>query len=184
MNSLLKTAIVCTALPVTTAGGVLGYNHVSVGAPVADAVASDTRSDGLTLRAHFGGYVNAGTLVLDLSRVDAAAPADLWRVLFQSAEVLHTRGRRFERVVVARDGSPVFLLEGDDFARIGAQRVSGENPVYMIRTLPSKLHHPDGRAAYGEWSGGFLGVLVREMEDGNAAARRWAAGAALAGEGM
>jgi hypothetical protein len=50
--------------------------------------------------------------------------------------------------------------------------------LYMIRKLPSMLHHLDGNPAYGEWEGGLFGVLAREMEDANTAASRWAAGSA------
>ncbi|HEX8431426.1 MAG TPA: hypothetical protein VF625_09070 [Longimicrobium sp.] len=115
--------------------------------------------------------------MLDLTRADAVAPIDLWRALFQSAEAFHANGRRFESVVLARAGTPIFIMKGEDFAQVGAQRSSGENPVYLIRKLPSKLHNLDGSAAYGEWSGGLFGVLTQEMEDSNSAASRWATGA-------
>jgi hypothetical protein len=180
MSSPFSGLTIGAALAVASIGGIAAFNYVSVGAPVSQAVSSDSRNAGLTLGAHFGSYVDPGTLVLDLSRTDAVAPIDLWRALFESAEAMHANRRRFRIVVLARAGKPVFVMKGEDFAEIGEQRSYGENPLYMIRKLPSKLYRPDGRQAYTEWSGGLLGVFGAKMQDGNAAAQQWAAGSATA----
>jgi hypothetical protein len=85
-------------------------------------------------------------------------------------------GWTFEKVVLARAGTPVFLVKGAEFSTIGAEFGAGQNPVYLIRTLPEKLFRPSGEAAFGRWQGGLLGVLGKQMEDANEAARQWAAG--------
>jgi hypothetical protein len=102
---------------------------------------------------------------------------DLWRSLFQVAEAFHEADRRFEQVELARNGTVVFRLSGEDFQTIGNQFGYGENPVYMLRKLPGMLKRPDGSAAYGEWVGGFLGVALREVEESTDAAHAWAGGA-------
>ena len=155
---------------------VLLANVVLAWRPVSKALSEDSRNSGYVLRAHLGGYVNPSTLVLDLREVKLAAPVDLLRGVFQSAGALHSAGRRFDRVVLERQGTPVFLMKGQDFADIGAQQTSGENPVYMIRKFPSKLYRPDGTAAYGEWTGGIFGVLKNEMEDVTHAITEWSGG--------
>ncbi len=68
------------------------------------------------------------------------------------------------------------MMTGDDFRRLGESFAAGENPVYLIRTWPEKLHHPDGTAAFGTWEGGIFGVLTRQMQDANAAGKQWAEG--------
>jgi hypothetical protein len=174
MRKLIGLALICGAF-VTT---ILLAGYMRVGKPVADAMASDPRNGALRLTARHAYHVNPRVLVLDLKSAESASPADLWRIVFDAAEALHEHERKFDQVILARRGTPVFLLSGSDFESLGNQREYGENPVYMIRKLPSMLHHPDGNAAYGEWEGGLFGVLAREMEDVNSAASRWAEGGA------
>lgn len=174
-------ALLSTAVAVPAA--VYLFNVATVGRPVSQALAADLRNDGFTLRAHLGSYVRPGVLVLDLVAVEEAAPLDLLRGLFQAAEVFHERDRTFDRVEMARGGETVFVLEGDDFATLGSEFAFGQNPVYMIRTLPEKLYRPDGTRAYGTWTGGLLGVLGQQMNDTNDAARRWVSGGDAAESG-
>jgi len=99
-----------------------------------------------------------------------------FRGLFQSAKALHLSGRRFDRVVLARSGKPVFAMTGDSFVSLGEELEAGQNPIFLIRTLPEKLHDPDGNPAFGRWEGGWLGVMGKQMEDVNQAARQWIGG--------
>jgi hypothetical protein len=150
----------------------VGLDHSTVARPVAAKLAADSRNAAFSLEAHYG--ADARTLVLDLREVGAAAPADLWRGLFQSAEALHREGLSFDQVVLQRSGSPVFLMSGKDFATLGAEFADGQNPVYLLRILPEKLERPDGTPAFAKWEGGLLGVTTKQMEDVNAAAKEWA----------
>ncbi len=153
-----------------------GLNFALVDQPVKSMLSADPRNKGYSLSARYGHYVNPSVLVLDLREVDSAAPVDLFRALFQSAEALHKAGRRFDKVVLARAGTPVFLMDGEEYSSIGSEFSRGQNPVYMIRTLPEKLFQPSGQAAFGQWEGGLLGVLGKQMEDANEAAQLWVSG--------
>jgi hypothetical protein len=155
---------------------VWGLNYLLVGRPVERKLNDDPRNRGYSLSAHFGYYLDPNTLVLDLRRLESPAPVDLFRALFQSAEALHELGWTFERVVLARAGTPVFFMKGAEFSTVGAEFGRGQNPVYLIRTLPEKLFRPSGEAAFGRWEGGLLGVLGKQMKDANEAAQQWAAG--------
>jgi hypothetical protein len=172
MRKFISVVLICVGF----FAAVLLVEYVRVGKPVADAIAMDPRNEALRLTARHSYHVNPRVLVLDLKAAESASPADLCRVVFDAAEALHDHERKFDQVVLARSGTPVFLLSGSDFELLGNQRDQGENPVYMIRKLPSMLRHPDGSLAYGEWEGGLFGVLAREMEDVNSAASRWAEG--------
>lgn len=140
--------------------------------PVKKILDGDSRNAAFSLEAHYG--TDAQTLVLDLIDAGSAAPADLWRGLFQSASALESEGLNFSQVVLARNNAPVFLLDGDEFSTIGDEYGYGENPLYLIRTLPEKLKHPDGQPAYDTWTGGWLGVTAEQIEDANEAASEWA----------
>lgn len=153
---------------------VYGANYMLVGQPVAAAIDSDGRNSGYVLKAHYSHYTDPTTLVLDLQSISSAAPADLFRGVFQSAEALQSSGRRFDRVILARAGKPVFIMKGDDFASIGSEYAAGQNPVYLMRTFPEKLYKPSGESAFSTWDGGWLGVLTEQMKDLTEAGRQWA----------
>lgn len=155
---------------------VWGLNYLLVGQPVASKIGADPRNAGYSLSAHYRYYLDPTTLVLDLADVSSAAPIDLYRAVFQSAEALHTAGRRFDQIILARSRKPVFVIKGADFSTIGAEFGAGQNPVYLIRSLPEKLYRPSGEAAFGRWEGGWLGVLGKQVGDVNRAAEQWAVG--------
>ena len=162
------------SVPVVAVLVVWSLNYMLIGRPVERKLGADLRNRGYSLCAHYRFYIDTSTLVLDLRSLESAAPVDLFRALFQSAEALNESGRTFEMVVLARSGTAVFLMKGDDFRATGAEFSGGQNPVYLIRTLPEKLLQPSGVAAFHSWEGGLLGVLGKQMEDANEAARQWA----------
>ena len=141
---------------------------------VAEALGGDSRNDAFSLSAHLGDYEDPSALVLNLEDVGNAAPVDLWRGLFQSAEAFSESGRTFDRVIMARSDVAVFTLDGPEFSKLGTEYANGQNPVYLIRTLPEKLQTPEGASAFDSWSGGLLGVTAEQMEDANEAALQWA----------
>ena len=149
-------------------------NYFFVQKPVADTIRADSRNYGYKLTARLQYYILPSTLILDLVKVKSVAPVDLFRGLFQSAEVFSDARRRFDKVILARNGKPIFEISGSDFWTLGSEYGSGQNPMYLIRTLPEKLYRPNGRPAYSTWEGGFLGVVSRQMEDATDAAHTWA----------
>lgn len=146
--------------------------NATIAVPVGLALSKDERNVGFTMIAHRSFGVHPTEITIDLLSADGAAPIDLYRGLFQAAEALE--GRHFDKVILARRGSAVFVMDGADFAMLGSSFASGENPIYLIRTLPEQLYLPDGTQAFESWSGGFLGVLGAQMQDVNDAARMWA----------
>jgi len=155
-------------------GAVWVVNYLMIGQPISEKLSSDPRNSGYSISAHFQYYVDPSILVLDLRSVSAAAPLDLLRGVFESAETMSLSGHQFSRVVLERSGSPIFFLSGADFVTLGREYAGGQNPVYLIRTLPEKLYTMSGRSAFGRWEGGLIGVLGKQMEDVAQAAREWA----------
>jgi hypothetical protein len=162
------------ALPLLAGIFVWSLNYLLIQRVVSLALDSDSRNAGYSIAAHYRSYVEPSTLVLDLRDVSSATPLDLFRGLFQSAAALAAAGRRFDRVILARGGMPVFMMSGEDFGRLGAEFAAGQNPVFLIRTLPEKFRKPTGESAFAHWEGGVLGVLGKQMEDATEAGRRWA----------
>jgi len=76
---------------------ILATNFFLVGNPVKSALAKDSRNERFKLVAHYRYYVDPTTLVLDVRSLNEAAPVDLLRGLFQSAEVFHDEAALFPR---------------------------------------------------------------------------------------
>jgi hypothetical protein len=153
--------------------------NLSVWAPAASALSKDSRNaDAAQVHVYRSWLIHPRDITIDLVSVDTAAPVDLMRALFQVAATM--KGRKFGRVTLARQGRPVYQMSGEDFTALGQAYDANENPVYLIRTLPESLKRPDGTEAFGTWTGGWLGVLSRQMEDVNAFAQGWVEGEAPA----
>lgn len=96
--------------------------------------------------------------------------AGMDRMLFKAAEALQNRS--YDSVVLAYRGEARFLMDGAYFQEIGATRQT-QNPVYTMRTMQEHLSDPDGTPAFQQWSGGWLGVLGKQLEDHNEFHKRW-----------
>lgn len=166
-----KLAVGIIALALLALASVLVWNHVALQRPLSTVLASDPRNSGVEARAHFRGYLRSTELVFDLRSVGAdKAPVDVFRVLLQFAQAL--RDRQFSKVVLAHRGTPKFQFKGDYFQLLGRE-YGAQNVVYTMRTLPENTYRPDGGQAFGQWTGGLLGVLKEQMEDFNEFHQQW-----------
>lgn len=146
--------------------------NASVALPVSSKLAEDPKNRGVFLVAHRSLLVHPTDITLNLLGAEGAAPIDLFRHIFQSAAVL--KDRKFGQVHLYRGFTHVYSISGADFQALGREFDAGQNPVYLIRTLPEKLLLPNGDRAFGTWTGGMLGVLKEQMEEVTEAARTWA----------
>jgi hypothetical protein len=166
-------ALVAFLLPI---GGV---NYVNLQCTMAQVVADDSRNKGIEVFAHYKYFVNPNVLVYDLRNVaDTSSPIDVTRVLLQFAE--QQKDKQFTNVELTFQGEDKFVMKGDYFRKLG-QEYGAQNAAYTLRTLPQNLYKPDGTRAFGEWTGGLIGVLTRQMEDFGSWHRAWYIDALLAG---
>lgn len=148
-----------------------GANAFLVSQPVSKALAADTAAARVRLGARFQWYVDPTTLVLDLRSADPAAPERAFRGLLVAADAMRREGRTFGRVVLARAGTPVYVLSGDDFRRLGGEFASARNPLDLLRAIPPMLRGTFGSNAFGPFGATMAGPLGER--DLTAAARRW-----------
>lgn len=161
------------ALVLVCAGGFYLYAR-TVSAPVAKALADETGAD---TRVYRRNWISSDEIVFDIRSVEGGiSMADMTRRLLKAAEAL--KGSDFTRVYLAYRGEERFVLEGSYFKRLGEER-GYQNPIYTIRTLPENVSNLDGSPAFGRWSGGWLGVMGRQLEDSNEFHRRWWVGDAM-----
>ena len=146
-------------------------NVFLVGRPVRQALAADTAAAHLRLDARFQWYVDPTTLVLDLRSADPAAPEQLFRGLLVAADAMRREERTFGRVVLARAGTPVYVLSGDDFRLLGGELASTRNLLDAFRAIPPMLRGTVGSGAFG-----LLGAALADTlgeRDMDLVARRW-----------
>jgi len=149
-----------------------GYNFVSAENPLRQSLAEDPVGKRASIYAYHQYGVNPSSIVFDIWDLpyDASA-ADVTRFLFDYAASV--RERRFDKVYFAYHGKAKFVMSGVDFRELGDERNFGQNPLFLSRTLPEKLRLPDGRAAYDTWTGGLLGVSMKQMQDFIDMHRKW-----------
>jgi len=165
-NLLIITAIVGSLVTI-----VFGMNHFRLQDPMSEVLESDHRNKGIKVSVHYGKYINPSEIVFNLRAVSGSnSPADVTRVLLQYAETL--KENKYERIVLAYQGTPKFQLKGAYFQTLGNEYGS-QNPVYTMRTFPENVYNLDGTAAFGTWTGGLLGVVGKEMEDLNEFHKQW-----------
>jgi hypothetical protein len=147
------------------------WNYFGAYRPAAQRLAQDPRNEKLALWVHYQYGLRPGTLVVDLRRLgDDAAMVDIMRALLQSADAHKTS--RFDRVLLAYRGTSKFMLDGEYFQKVGLE-FDRQNPIYTLRTFPENVLRFDGSRAYGQWTGGWLGVVGKQMEDMNQFVRDW-----------
>lgn len=162
-----------------TAAAVLFWNYTAVQKPLGTVIENDPRNAGIVVKAHFGNYVAPNELVFDLKSVGSdKSPADVFRLFLQFSESL--KDRQFSKVVLAYNGTPKFQLKGEYFQQLGREYAT-QNPVYTMRTFPENLYKLDGTQAFGQWTGGWLGVLQKQMGDFTEFHKQWYINDAAAG---
>jgi hypothetical protein len=163
-----KIAIGVPAVVLLLIGGV---NYFALQHSMSQVGNQDSRNKGIEVFAHYKYFVNPTVLVYDLRNVsETSSPMDVTRVLLQFAE--RQKDSRFANVELKFKGEHKFVVKGGYFRKLG-QEYSVQNAAYTLRTLPQNLYKPDGSQAFGEWTGGILGVLTRQLEDFGNWHRAW-----------
>ena len=150
---------------------IIGVNYSSAQKPIAVVLENDPRNSGIEMSAHYGGYIDPDTMVIDLKNVSGdKSPLDVFRVLLQFSNKI--KDKKFDWVLLQSKGKTKFKIKGDYFQQLG-QEYGRQNPVYTTRTFPENLYTKDGYKAFSVWTGGLLGVLKRQMEDFQEFNRKW-----------
>lgn len=148
-----------------------GVNYFLVHAPLSSTIAKDPRNKGVVAFAHYQYFIQPNVLIFDLRSVsDTNAPMDVFRTLLQYAEA--QKEHEFEFVYLQFRGNTKYVLKGEYFRKLGRE-FGTQNPIYTLRTFPENVFDPDGKQAFGSWTGGLLGVVGKQMEDFNAFHRGW-----------
>lgn len=171
MRALTKKLLPFGVILVCAATLVAAANYFTLGHPLRSATKDDPRNEGIDVRVHYRYYIDPTEITFDLREVKTEkAPADVTRVLLQFASSV--KDRDFRVVRLAYKGQEKFRLDGTYFHTLGVE-LGAQNPIYTIRTMPENVKNLDGSAAFGTWTGGWLGVMSKQMEDVAEFHRRW-----------
>ena len=166
-----RTILLLILLVGSAVGSIAAWNYLTLSRPVDAALGMDSRNSGIEITVHYQSYISPTVLSFDLRSLSGQnSMADVFRVLLQSAKAL--REHEFQRVELLYRGDVRFLLEGKYFKQLGDE-FDVQNPVYTMRTFSSHLYRPDGTKAFPEWTGGWLGVMTKEMEQFNEFHKQW-----------
>jgi len=146
-------------------------NYVQLQCPMNKVLTTDTRNAGLGVNVHYGAYVDPSVLIYDLRSLSRTnSKADVFRSLLQFAEKM--KAKKFERVELAFRGTTKFVLAGEYFQKLG-QDYGNQNPIWTMNHFPENLKLPNGQRAYETWTGGWLVVAGRQIEDFNDMHDKW-----------
>lgn len=150
---------------------IYGWNNLTLQRKMNEVLENDPRNKGVEVSVHYKTYVNPAVLVYDLRGIGVTnSKLDVTRVLLQFAD--QVKKRKFDRVELAFRGETKFLLDGDYFQKLGRD-YGFQNPVYTTNHLPENVKRPDGTDAFPTWTGGWLGVATRQMQDFNDFHDQW-----------
>jgi len=147
------------------------FNYLTLQMPVKKTITEDTRNAGVIIRLHYKYFILPSIVIFDIkSLAGENSASDVFRVFLNAAASL--KNKEFKKVELFSKGKIKFFVKGIYFKQLG-EEYGNQNVVYTIRTFPENLYLSDGTGAYQQWSGGWLGVMNKQMEDFNDACKKW-----------
>ena len=148
-----------------------GYAYVTLKAPLARALRSDSRNIGIEATTYYRYNLPGGSIVLNIDDVGSDTKnADIMRVLLQFAKT--QQDTEHDWVILACRGTERFKIRGSHFRTMGVEYGS-QNPMYTMRTLPENIYRLNGTRAYPVWEGGALGVMAEQMKNFSEFTTEW-----------
>lgn len=151
--------------------GIFVVNYFSLQRHMISVLKDDPRNKGVKVWVHYRWFVNPAELKYDLRGISVEnSPLDVNRVMLQFSEKI--KDKRFTKVYLSYKGEDRFYFKGEYFQNLGKE-YEFQNPIYTLRTMPENVYALDGEPQYGSWTGGWLGVTGKQMEDMNTFAGDW-----------
>lgn len=166
-----KVVFISLLLLSVIVGGVFSFNYFTLVKPYDEMFKSDYRNQGVEASVYYQHYVNPNVLVFDMKNIsNTNSMADVFRVFWSYSGTL--KHKKFERVELAFRGKAKFYLKGDYFQSLGKSH-NVENPIYVINHFSENVYNLNDSKAFATWTGGWLGVAQKQMEDFNNFHRKW-----------
>lgn len=165
---------------------VIGVSFIPAGpggAPVVQCVVNPNRGlerqlslcsshDDIRVDVYYASAFSKDDVVFDFQDVNSGSVRriDPVHLLLQFGHRMESAPMR--RLILARGGERLFYLHADDVQELAHEYTFG-NPMWAFNHLPERVITLQDTHAYGQWEGGWLGVLQRQTEDVNRFIRDW-----------
>jgi hypothetical protein len=147
------------------------FNYLTLQMPANKILKEDSRNVGVNINLHYKYFILPSTVIFNIKSLSGEKSAsDVFRVFLNAAASL--KNKTFTKVELYSKGKIKFFVKGTYFKQLG-EEYGDQNVIYTIRTFPENLFLYDGTGAYQQWSGGWLGVISKQMEDFNDACKKW-----------
>lgn len=147
------------------------FNYFTLQRHMINVLKDDPRNEGVKVWVHYKWFINPSELKYDLRGISGENSAlDVNRVMLQFSEKI--KDKQFNKVYLSYRGKDKFYFKGSYFQNLGKE-YEFQNPVYTLRTMPENVYTLDGDLQYGSWTGGWLGVTSKQMEDLNQFSKDW-----------
>jgi len=166
-----KSIIIVCACILIIVISVYGFNYFQLQYQMKKVIKDDYRNNGVRVSVHFGNYINPSILIYNLKSISVTnSMTDVFRVFLQFAEKKQLK--KYDVIKLCYRSKTKFKIKGDYFQTLGKE-YSWQNPVYTMRSFSENLMNPDGSSAYPQWTGGWLGVMGKQVEDFNDFHKKW-----------
>ena len=126
----------------------------------------------VTAKVSYSGLIGTNTVIFDLREGGSvsARRIDPVHLLMQFSDKLNLY--TVNRVILARNGQNRFYISGSDLRQL-SDSYAGGGRIWAFNNLPARVRRMDGSRAFGEWTGGWLGVLQKQTVDLDAFITEW-----------
>lgn len=120
---------------------------------------------------YYRGYLSTRDVVFDFQAREAKGRRiDPVHLLMQFASRIHLSG--LGNVYLARDGVEHFRIYPSALDELASSYENGGR-IWAFNNLPAAVRRIDGSQAFGEWTGGWLGVVKGQVEDLDSFLEQW-----------
>lgn len=151
--------------------GIYGYNYFNYQSKISEVIKNDNRNIGIEVDVHLNYYIDFNTLKYDLQEINGEKSiADVFRFFLQFSEQM--KAEKFSEILIAHNGENKFKLEGSYFKLLG-EEYNFQNPIYTMNHFTENVYNLNGTHAFETWTGGWLGVASKQIEDFNEFNKKW-----------
>lgn len=142
-----KAAVIVAVALILVSMGWSAYENSTIRRPLQELSESKEEFSGIVAEAQYGGYLDTGTLIFNLIKIDE--PNKITPFLFFMEFAKKLNNRKFDKVIIQYKGKTKFLLDGLNFTRLGTL-AQAKTPEEVALDFPPFLKKPDGLKAFEE----------------------------------
>ncbi len=142
-----KAAVIVAVALIVMSAGWSNYEHSNIRRPLEEIREKEEKFKEISAEASYGGFMQTGTLVFNLKKIDRPDELTPLYFFFEYARALNRQ--KFDRVLIQYRGNTKYLLDGVNFTRVGTQ-IQVHEPAQVALEFPPLLKNLDGNQVFEE----------------------------------